>query len=119
MNTALQLFANAGDGVFAVDQEQRILYWNKLAQETLGHSSKEAVGKYCWELLDGHSETGAQICCPNCPVIQRIRKKLPVEPFNLLVKHHSGQTIILNVSSIGLPSNGEKITGLVHIQREA
>ena len=118
MSSPLQLFANAGDGVFAVDQEQRILFWNDLAQKTLGHSSQEAVGKYCWELLNGKSEAGIQICCPNCPIFQRIRKQLPVESFNLLVKHRNGQTIKLNVSSIGLPSNGDDIVGLAHVQRE-
>jgi len=118
MTSALQLFANAGDGVFAVDQEQRILFWNDLAQQTLGHSPQEAIGKYCWELLNGQNESGLQICCPDCPVIQRIRKKLPVEPFDLFVKHRTGQTIKLNISSIGLPSNGDEITGLIHIQRK-
>ena len=118
MSSPLQLFANAGDGVFAVDQEQRILFWNDLAQQTLGYSSQEAVGKYCWELLNGKSERGTQICCPNCSIFQRICKKLPVESFNLLVKHRNEQTIKLNVSSIGLPSNGDDIVGLVHVQRE-
>lgn len=118
MNPALQLFAKAGDGVFAVDLDQRILYWNDLAAHTLGYSASEAVGQYCWQLLEGTTPNNVKICRPNCPIIQKLRQNLPVEPFNLVVKHQNGRFITLNVSSIGLPNNGEGIAGLVHLQRE-
>ena len=118
MDSALQLFANAGDGVFAVDHEQRILFWSKLAKDTLGYTPQDALGQYCWQLLDGKSRSGTPICSPECPIIQKIREKQPVKPFDLVVKDNSGNLITLNISSIGLPINGDEIFGLIHIQRE-
>lgn len=117
MNRALQLFAKAGDGVFAVDQDQRILYWNDLAVDMIGYSASEAIGEYCWQLLDGKCPSGVKICGPDCTIIQQIRQKIPVEPFTLIVTHRSGKLITLNMSSIGLPENGDAIDRLVHIQR--
>jgi len=118
MKSALQLFAKAGDGVFAVDQEQCILFWNDHTEQMLGYPTNEAVGKYCWELLNGKNLDGAQICQPNCPIFQKLHQNQPVEPFDLVVKTRSNRSIILNMSSIGLPENGENIIGLVHIQRK-
>jgi len=118
MNSALELFANAGDGVFAIDQNQRILFWSTLAKQTLGYSAHEVIGQPCWKLLDGKTSSGTQICRANCPVFQKIVEGTPVEPFDLLVKTHTGERIKINLSSIGLPNNGERISGLVHIQRE-
>lgn len=118
MNSALELFANAGDAVFAIDKDQRILFWNALATQTLGYSTHEAIGQPCWKLLDGKTISGTQICHANCPILKKIFKGIPVEPFNLFVKTHTGERIKLNMSSIGLPNNGEGITGLVHIQRK-
>lgn len=118
MHPALHLFAKTGDGVFAVDSKQRILYWNDQAAQTLGYSVQEAVGQYCWDILKGKSAAGYTICQQNCPIIQRLRKNLPVEPFNLIVRHQNGHTVRLNISSIGLPANGKDIAGLVHLQRK-
>ncbi len=51
MSSPLQLFANAGDGVFAVDQEQRILFWNDLAAANI----RAFVSRSSWEILLGAS----------------------------------------------------------------
>ncbi len=118
MDSALQLFANAGDGVFAVDHEQRILFWSKLAKETLGYTAKDAVGQYCWQLIDGKNKSGFQICSPDCPIFLKIQEKQPVKPFDLIVKDNANKPVTLNMSSIGLPINGDEIFGLIHIQRE-
>ena len=118
MNSALELFANAGDTVFAIDKDQRIMFWSTLARQNLGYSAHDAIGQPCWKLLDGKTISGTQLCCENCPVFQKIIEGIPVEPFNLLVKTHTGERIKINMSSIGLPNNGEGISGLVHIQRE-
>jgi PAS domain S-box-containing protein len=118
MNSALELFANAGDAVFAIDQDQRIMFWNTHATQTLGYSTHQVIGQPCWKLLDGKTISGTQICRANCPIFQKIIEGIPVEPFNLLVKTHTGEHIKMNMSSIGLPNNGEGISGLVHIQRK-
>jgi hypothetical protein len=117
MSLSLQFFTQAGDGVFAVDQEQRILYWNKIAAETLGYQSSEAIGQYCWQLLAGLTGEGKPFCCPDCPIMRNIRDKEPVEPIDLIVKHRSGHAAKINISSIGLSVKDGDIVGLVHLER--
>lgn len=58
-----------GDGVFAVDQEQRIIFWNGGAQTILGYAPEEMVGRYCYEIMRGNSETGEMSCVKDCPIV--------------------------------------------------
>ncbi|MBE2223305.1 MAG: PAS domain-containing protein [Anaerolineae bacterium] len=117
MSLSLQLFTQAGDGVFAVDQEQRILYWNRFAAETLGYQPSEVIGQYCWQLLAGTTNEGKPFCCPDCPIICHIRAKEPVESTDLIVKHRSGHAVKINISSIGLSVKEGDVVGLVHLER--
>jgi PAS domain S-box-containing protein len=117
MSLSLQLFTQAGDGVFAVDRDQRILYWNQTASETLGYQPSEAIGQYCWQLLAGTTDDGKPFCCPDCPIMCQIRDKHPVAARDLVVKHRSGNSVTINISSIGLSVKEGEVVGLVHLER--
>ena len=39
------------DGVYFVDRERRILYWNKGAERLTGYSSEEVLGVHCSDHL--------------------------------------------------------------------
>lgn len=47
----LTVIANTAAGVFAVDSEQRIIFWNKGAGRLLGFTAKEALGRSCHEVI--------------------------------------------------------------------
>ncbi|HOM48866.1 MAG TPA: PAS domain-containing protein, partial [Candidatus Hydrogenedentes bacterium] len=35
------------DGVYIVDRNRKILYWNKAAEEIAGFTAEEVIGKSC------------------------------------------------------------------------
>lgn len=113
------LFDGTGDGVFIVDQEQRIIYWNRAATELLGYSRSFVLGKHCWKLLLGHTPEGEPFCRAGCQVRQKLRAGLPVSSFDLLVRHHSGKRVRLNLSTIPVPPsfNDNNPDALIHIWR--
>ncbi|NLF66592.1 MAG: PAS domain-containing protein [Chloroflexi bacterium] len=51
MEQWLSLFDHSGDGVFAVDDAQRIVYWNTMAEELLGYTAEQVLGRSCHRLL--------------------------------------------------------------------
>jgi len=116
MQKYLHLFANTGDSALAVDESQRIVYWNSAAEEALGYSSEEAIGQYCWELLDGRTEEGRPFCTPNCSVLQWIRANKPIQHFNLVVKNRQRHDVTLNISTIPLPSDSTAQSRAVLVQ---
>ena len=96
----LRLFAQAGDGVWAVDAEQRIVHWNPVAEELLGYSAEAAVGQLCYRLVAGRDLSGKLVCTPGCSVLERVRRAEPVRGFDLLARRRDGTPLRASVSII-------------------
>lgn len=116
MQKYLHLFANTGDIALAVDENQRIVYWNAAAEKILGYTAEEAIGQHCWELLNGHTPEGRPFCSPNCAIIQRIYAGKPIQHFNLIVKNRQRHNISINISTIPLPEQKNKPDQAILVQ---
>jgi PAS domain S-box-containing protein len=115
----LQLFENTGDGVWAVDTDQRIILWNKTAEELLGYCADEAVGQLCHELLAGRDLGERPFCRTRCAIDEQARRGRPIRSFNLRVRCADGRMAWIDVSGVVVPdeSNGDGYGALVHIFR--
>ncbi|MCK7469820.1 MAG: PAS domain S-box protein [Desulfomicrobium escambiense] len=57
------LVENMHDGIYFVDRERRITYWNKGAERITGYSAAEVVGKSCADNILVHVDAiGRQLC---------------------------------------------------------
>jgi len=62
------------DGVYIVDPERIILYWNKAAEEMTGYTEDEVLGKSCSDNILNHiDENGILLCRGECPILQCMR----------------------------------------------
>ena len=68
-NNLLERVFKTGDGVFAVDDEQRIIFWNQGAEAILGYAPEEVMGKRCFLKIQGVDELGQVNCVQDCPII--------------------------------------------------
>jgi diguanylate cyclase (GGDEF)-like protein/PAS domain S-box-containing protein len=60
---------NLYDGVYFVDRDRVITYWNKGAERITGYSAKQTIGRACRENLLNHvTSNGVQLCLHNCPL---------------------------------------------------
>jgi diguanylate cyclase (GGDEF)-like protein/PAS domain S-box-containing protein len=67
------LLDNVHDGVYFVDSERRIQFWNKSAERITGYSAEEVVGKSCADNILMHvDEEGNQLCLGKCPLAATI-----------------------------------------------
>ena len=98
----LKDLGNTANGVFAVDQNQRILTWNNAAEKLFGRSAAETVGRYCHEVVDGRLRSGKRFCCTDCKVGRCVRRGAVLHPFDLLTTTDGGEDIWVNVSITGL-----------------
>lgn len=95
-------------GVFVVDDRQKIVLWNKAAQELLGHREHEVLHQKCYRVIAGRN--CSTVCCqPDCPVRRGIRHGALPEDFELLTHHKDGRTIWLNVSILRLSQSGGRL----------
>lgn len=56
-------------GLYFVDTERKILFWNKQAEKITGYSREEVIGRYCYDNILCHIDKDATpLCLTNCPV---------------------------------------------------
>jgi PAS domain S-box-containing protein len=118
MDKMLAVLAHAADGAYALDQRQRIVFWNAAAERMLGHRAEEVIGRPCHEVFDGEPRPGCLECYTGCPVIEAAQHHEPVPTYNLLSRTKEGDTIMLNVSVL-VPLEDESSLLTIHLFRDA
>lgn len=64
-----ELIENLYDGVYFVDRERVITYWNKGAERITGYSAQRVVGHSCQDHLLNHvTAEGVELCKRQCPL---------------------------------------------------
>jgi diguanylate cyclase (GGDEF)-like protein/PAS domain S-box-containing protein len=68
------LLDNLSDGVYVVDRDRRINYWNRGAEAISGRSPEEITGRFCQDNLLKHiNEAGIELCKNGCPLLATIK----------------------------------------------
>lgn len=81
---------HSGAALFTFDASQRIRSWNKAAEDATGIPADEVVGRFCWEVLCGHDETGGIVCHAGCSFHRLLVERWPVAPPTLVIRTASG-----------------------------
>ncbi len=108
-----KILDNVASGVYFVDTDRRILYWNKSAEEITGFSSEEIVGRKCNETPLKHlNDKGVNLCESQCPLVEAIEKRKKVVK-KIWVHTKSGELKHVVVKTIPLSDKNGKIIGAV------
>jgi diguanylate cyclase (GGDEF)-like protein/PAS domain S-box-containing protein len=63
------LIDNIFDGLYLVDKNRSIIYWNHVAEKITGYRSEEVIGRRCRDNILVHvDENGNSLCCGRCPL---------------------------------------------------
>jgi signal transduction histidine kinase len=57
------------EGVFSVDRDRRVRYLNPQAAAMLGVDPRQAVGRFCGDVLNPREKDGSRPCEENCPIV--------------------------------------------------
>ena len=91
------------DGVYFVDTDRRITYWNSGAERLTGYERTEVVGKCCRDNILMHvDEQGSKLCsAERCPAAQTIRDGKSRDA-SVYLRHKSGHRVpvVTRVSAI-------------------
>ena len=120
----LKSISNTTDGVFAVDEDQRIVHWNEGAERILGYTYQDAVGRFCYDIIRGIDQSSRQVCYLGCPVIDCARSGSPTPGQDVKVKTKDGSNRWLGVVHTYLERenkdrNRGHLAAVVHIFRDA
>ena len=103
------------DGVYFVDTEGRITYWNKSAEHLTGYKSKEIIGSRCQDNILSHvDEAGTNLCGGLCPLAKTIKDGRRHED-ELYLRHKDGHRIPVLVRVAPIKDKEKHIIGAVEI----
>ena len=68
-----RIIDNLHDGLYVIDKERVITYWNRGAERISGFTAKEVVGKSCASCILTHVDGfGRNLCLGLCPLTATI-----------------------------------------------
>jgi len=103
------------DGIYFVDAERRITYWNKSAEELTGYKSCEVLGKRCFDNLLCHvDESGRTLCLDGCPLNQTISDGQPRE-CDVYLRHKQGHRVAVSIRASPIRLDEGPILGAVEV----
>ena len=103
------------DGVYFVDTERRITYWNQGAEQLTGYSYSEAVGRNCSDNFLVHvDEEGRALCFGGCPLAATIADGERREA-EIYLQHKLGHRVPVSVRVAPIRDNADRIIGAVEI----
>ncbi len=115
----LKAFERTDDGVFAVDDNEQIVFWNGAASRILGFRQGDVLGRKCYEVIGAGPDYCAHTDCgPNCLVLQRARRGRTTESYDVMARTAAGSHRLLNVSIVVLKGKTAQSTLAVHLFRD-
>jgi len=110
----LNIINNLRDGIYFVDKDRRIRFWNSAAQRITGYTADEIVGKNCqYSLLNHIDEEGRPLCTVGCPLFATLADGCQRRE-RVFVRHKEGYRIPIHVNIFPIEKDGE-ITGAVEV----
>ena len=95
------------DGVFTVDENMRITYFNRAAERITGIARQQAIGQYCFDVLRSN------ICEKSCALRCSFEAETEVVGKHVNILRNDGKQIPISISTAVLrDENGEKIGGV-------
>jgi len=113
----LDIFMDTADGAFATDRVGRVVAWNDAAERITGRKAGEAIGRACWEVLEGRDSLKNLVCFKDCHVMaMAVRGEQPAHQD--LVVETRGQEVSLDTSTTLVRGDDQRLQAIVHTFRD-
>ena len=106
---------NLYDGVYFVDTNRKILFWNKSAEKITGFLSEEVINRSCSDNILKHIDKyGECLCTGICPLLLTLKDGMQRET-TVYLHHKEGHRIPVYVRTTTMNDENGKITGGIEI----
>ncbi len=110
-----ELLDHMSDGVYFVDRERRILYWNEGAYRLTGYTAEELLGRSCQDDILCHVDpAGRHLCKGECPLAASIADG-GMHQASVFLRHKEGRRVPVMVRVQPLRDAGGAIVGAIEI----
>jgi PAS domain S-box-containing protein len=107
-----KILESVSDGVFTIDSQKRILFFNRAAEGITGFRADEAIGQYCFDIFR------ADICEKNCALNQTLSEGTPQINLPARIISKNGESKSIRLSTAILKNELDEILGAVETFRD-
>lgn len=103
------------EGIYVVDRQRRIAFWNGAAESITGYRAEDVVGKRCADGILRHCNAEGQIMCgTSCPLAGTMDdgRDRTVDAYFL---HHDGQRVPVRVRSSVVRDSSGSVVGCAEL----
>lgn len=100
------------EGVFTVNQEWRIMSFNRAAEKITGFTHKQAIGKHCYEIFR------TNVCGNGCILRKTLKTNTPISNMPIYIQRADGRRIPISVNTAVLRASDDSIIGGVETFRD-
>jgi len=106
------------DGVYFVDTECKVRYWNRGAEHLTGYTAEEVLGRVCWDNFLAHSdESGCVLCTDACSPLNPETASRGWERETFL-RHKLGHRIPVHLKVSAVHDRNGELIGAVEVIRD-
>jgi diguanylate cyclase (GGDEF)-like protein/PAS domain S-box-containing protein len=110
-----ELLDAMADGVYFVDLDRRVTYWNKAAERISGYAAQEVLGKRCADNILRHVDCdGHHLCLRGCPLAATMEDG-QLRETEVFMHHKYGHRVPVLVRASPMRGPDGAITGAVEI----
>lgn len=103
------------EGVYVVDNNRKIIFWNKSSELITGFTSEEVVNKHCYSNILKHVDgNGKELCFDGCPIHETINSGTRNEG-SVYLHHKDGHRIPVQVKTFPMYGADNKISGAIEV----
>jgi len=106
------VFASIADGLFTVDADWNVTYFNESAERITGITSEEALGRKCWDVFR------SSICDGQCAVNRCIEAGSRIINKSIFIIKGDGTKVPVSISASPLTNGDGDVVGGVEIFRD-
>jgi diguanylate cyclase (GGDEF)-like protein/PAS domain S-box-containing protein len=108
-----QILNSLQDGIYYLDRDRTITYWNRGAEKITGYTAEQVVGRSCRDNILNHvNEQGIVLCKDHCPMAATMQDGKPREVF-VYVHHAEGHRVPVHIRSVPIRDSDGSIIGAV------
>jgi diguanylate cyclase (GGDEF)-like protein/PAS domain S-box-containing protein len=102
-------------GIYYVDINKKITFWNKSAERITGFTSDAVIGKCCADNILRHiDEKGVELCIHGCPLGETLKDGKEREG-HVYLHHKDGHRVPVTIGITAIYDENKKIVGAVEI----
>lgn len=110
-----RILDNLYEGLYLVDRERKITFWNKAAEKITGFKTREVVGTSCLDNILTHvDENGNNLCEGLCPLAMSINDGKNREA-GVFLHHKDGHRVPVSVRITNLIDGDGKVIGGIEL----